>query len=143
MLTGSYRRNGWARNFTLTPEQVSKIDYETLETIFELQTIKASRSTLFVEHPPSSGTFVKIRRWKSNDGSLQSALMQAFFEERMQSGIVNLIDVRDGPDAGKQAAKAGDWLRAHGLAVTHSSSGGTSSDGDVNEDGQVSSSINA
>ncbi|KAL0060659.1 hypothetical protein AAF712_012536 [Marasmius tenuissimus] len=136
-LNFSATRNGWTRNFTLTPEQVSKIDYSTLETVLELQTIKAVRSSLFIEHPAGSGTFVKIRPWKSNDGSLQSALMQEFFDERMQSGTVTTIDVRDGQDAARQAGKAGDWLRAHGLAVTQSStSGGTSSEGEVTEDGQ-------
>ncbi|KAL0581425.1 hypothetical protein V5O48_000579 [Marasmius crinis-equi] len=134
-------RNGWTRNFTLSPEEVSKIDYSTLETVLELQTIKAFRTNLrvYVEHPAGSGTYIKVRPWKHNDGTLNSALLQEFFEERMQSGTVTNIDVRDGQDPVKQAGKAGDWLRAHGLSVTTPSNvnGATTSEGEVTEDAQA------
>ncbi len=52
---------------------------------------------VFVEHPPSSGTWCKIRPFR-NDGSLQSVLVRAFFDQRLQDGIVTVMEIRDGAD---------------------------------------------
>lgn len=90
-------RHGWSRTFSITPEQLSNLDYITLEVLLELPTLKLRSSSLrvFVENPPQSGTFSKIRFWK-DDGSLQSVLVKQFFEQRREDNIVCLLDVRDG-----------------------------------------------
>jgi hypothetical protein len=90
-------RHGWTRTFAVTPEQVSTLDYITLEVLLELPTLKLRSSQLrvFVENPPNSGTFSKIRFWK-DDGSLQSVLVKQFFEKRMTENIVTILDIRDG-----------------------------------------------
>ncbi|ESK91750.1 hypothetical protein Moror_10579 [Moniliophthora roreri MCA 2997] len=137
-------RNGWTRNFTLSPSQVAKMDYSTLESVLELQTIKV-RYTLriFVEEPAGSGTFVKVRPWKE-DGSLQSILLKSYFEDRMNNGTITTIDVRDGKAPldsavreGFSPEKAREWFRAHGLggmANGHAADGATADD--VSEDKQ-------
>ncbi|KAF5392871.1 hypothetical protein D9757_000866 [Collybiopsis confluens] len=123
-------RHGWTRSFTLPPDQVSTISYATLESVLELNTLKIRALSLriFVEHPPSSGTFIKIKSWK-DDGSLQSVLVQKFFEERMREGVVTALDIRDGNirendmegGAGaKDVLGAKEWLKAHGLTRTKS-----------------------
>lgn len=66
---------------------------------------------IFVENPPDSGNWSKIRAWKA-DGSLQSVLVQAFFEERRREGIVTRIEVRDGSDR----AAEGDTMSLHSVA---------------------------
>ncbi|KAJ3806716.1 hypothetical protein F5876DRAFT_80415 [Lentinula aff. lateritia] len=117
-------RHGWTRNFTITPEKVANISYATLESVLELNTLKIRAMSLriFVEHPPASSNFVKIRSWK-DDGTLQSNLMKAFFEERMKAGVTTNLDIRDGNihdanDGGKDGSGgigAKEWLKAHGL----------------------------
>lgn len=52
---------------------------------------------IFVENPVDSGNWSKIRPWK-HDGSLQSVLVQQFFERRREGGIITRVDVRDGSD---------------------------------------------
>lgn len=52
---------------------------------------------IYVENPPSSGQWQKIRFWKI-DGSLQSTLILEFFERRRVSGTVTRIDIRDGSE---------------------------------------------
>ncbi|KAJ3790068.1 hypothetical protein GGU10DRAFT_3119 [Lentinula aff. detonsa] len=123
-------RHGWTRNFTLTPEKVSSMSYATLESVLELNTLKIRALSLriFVEHPPASGNYVKIRPWK-DDGTLQSILMKAFFEERMNAGITTNLDIRDGNirenDNGDGSKEGGigakEWLKAHGLTKTKES----------------------
>lgn len=95
--SNTHRRHGWSRTFSITPEQLSNLDYITLEVLLELPTLKLRSSSLrvFVENPPQSGTFSKIRFWK-DDGSLQSVLVKQFFEQRREDNIVCLLDVRDG-----------------------------------------------
>lgn len=90
-------RHGWSRTFSITPEQLADLDYITLEVLLELPTLKLRSSSLrvFVENPPQSGTFSKIRFWK-DDGSLQSVLVKQFFEQRREDNVVCLLDVRDG-----------------------------------------------
>jgi hypothetical protein len=99
------------------------MDYATLESVLELQTIKVRYSLrIFVEEPAGSGTFVKVRPWKE-DGSLQSILLKAFFEARMKEGVITTIDVRDGKPPldsvgvkeGFSPEKAKEWLRSHGI----------------------------
>ncbi|KAE9400820.1 hypothetical protein BT96DRAFT_975154 [Gymnopus androsaceus JB14] len=93
--------------------------YATLESVLELNTLKikstlGSMSSLqiFVEHPPASGNFVKIQPWK-DDGTLQSTLMKAFFEERMKNDTTTTLDIRDGNV---------QWFKARGLMRTKSTS---------------------
>ncbi|KAE9392633.1 hypothetical protein BT96DRAFT_265535 [Gymnopus androsaceus JB14] len=141
-------RHGWTRSFTLSSEKVTNIDYTTLESVLELNTLKIRSMSLriFVEHPPASGTFVKIRPWK-DDGSLQSILMKAFFEERMKNGTTTTLDIRDGNvrengigEGGKDSG-AREWLKAHGLTRTKSATGGESEehDGETQSDVKVAS----
>lgn len=52
---------------------------------------------VYVEHPPASGIWAKIRPFK-NDGSLQSVLVQAFFVQRLRDGVVTVMEIRDGAD---------------------------------------------
>ena len=107
------------------------MDYAGLETILELKTIKHLRSNLriYVEHPAGSGTFMKLRPWKAQDGSLQAILLQSFFDERLQGGTVTNIDVRDSPEGIKQASKSADWLRAQVSNMTGSLSNGSNAEG--------------
>ncbi|KAJ3771196.1 hypothetical protein FB446DRAFT_115128 [Lentinula raphanica] len=130
-------RLGWTRNFTLTPENVASMSYATLESVLELNTLKIRALSLrvFVEHPPASGNFVKIRPWK-DDGTLQSILMKAFFEDRMKNGITTNLDIRDGNlrenDMGDKNKDGGigakEWLKAHGLTKIRNPSGEGESD---------------
>lgn len=52
---------------------------------------------VFVEQPADSGNWSKIRPWK-HDGSLQSVLVQEFFERRRAAGVITRLDIRDGAD---------------------------------------------
>ncbi|TRM69217.1 hypothetical protein BD626DRAFT_473337 [Schizophyllum amplum] len=92
-------RHGWTRTFSIHPDEVGSIDYGTLETVLQLPTLKLRTMTtrIFVENPPNSGVWSKVRFWK-DDGSLQSVLVQQFFAARMRDGIVTSFDVRDGHD---------------------------------------------
>ncbi|KAJ4489937.1 hypothetical protein J3R30DRAFT_8671 [Lentinula aciculospora] len=134
-------RHGWTRNFTLTPEKVATISYATLESVLELNTLKIRAMSLriFIEHPPASGSFVKIRPWK-DDGTLQSILMKTFFEDRMKAGTTTNLDIRDGNiredigDGGKDGSiGAKEWLKAHGLTKTKSNNLNQSVGGDSQE----------
>jgi len=106
------RRHGWSRAFTIAPEEISTLDYAALEDILELNTLKLRPVGLriFVEHPPDSNQWARVRRWKQ-DSSLVSLLLNEFFERRRRNGIVLRIDVRDGHerpvnDAGNSFASA-------------------------------------
>jgi len=91
------RRHGWSRAFTIAPEEIPSLDYAALEDILELNTLKLRPVGLriFIEHPPDSNRWAKIRPWK-RDTSLVSLLLNDFFERRRRHGIVLRIDVRDG-----------------------------------------------
>jgi len=91
------RRHGWSRTFTVAPEDIHTLDYAALEDILELNTLKLRPVGLrvFIEHPPDSNQWAKIRPWKQ-DTSLVSLLLNDFFERRRRDGIVLRIDVRDG-----------------------------------------------
>lgn len=52
---------------------------------------------IYVENPPESNQWSKIKYWK-NDGSLQATLVLEFFERRRVSGTIMRVDVRDGHD---------------------------------------------
>jgi hypothetical protein len=93
------RRHGWSRTFSISPQELSILDYETLETVLEVHTLKLRPVgvRIFIENPAESGNWSKIRPWK-HDGSLQSVLVQEFFEKRREGGIVTRVDVRDGSD---------------------------------------------
>ncbi|KIY53494.1 hypothetical protein FISHEDRAFT_68845 [Fistulina hepatica ATCC 64428] len=90
-------RHGWTRTFALPPEMVEHLDYATLEAVLELPTLKLRALSLrvFVENPPQSGNYSKIRFWR-DDGSLQSVLVQQFFIQRREQGIVTMFEIRDG-----------------------------------------------
>lgn len=91
------RRHGWSRAFTIAPEEIPTLDYAALEDILELNTLKLRPVGLriFIEHPPDSNRWAKVRPWKQ-DTSLLSLLFNDFFERRRRGGIVLRIDVRDG-----------------------------------------------
>ncbi|KAF9046002.1 hypothetical protein BDZ89DRAFT_1033798 [Hymenopellis radicata] len=92
-------RHGWSRTFSLEPEEVASLSYETLCRALECHTLNLRPMMLriFVEHPATSGTWCKIRPFK-NDGSLQSVLVRAFFDQRLQDGTVTVMEIRDGAD---------------------------------------------
>ncbi|THV05764.1 hypothetical protein K435DRAFT_849754 [Dendrothele bispora CBS 962.96] len=123
--------NGWERQISLTPTEVANMSYLTLESLLELDTLKLSSQNLriFVEHPPSSGIFNKVCPWQE-DGTLQSTLVKSFFEERMRTGTVTTLDVRDtrderdGPAPSSRNPKAKGWLKATGLVRKKSHSHG-------------------
>lgn len=93
------RRHGWSRTFSISPQELSILDYETLETVLEVNTLKLRPVgvRIFIENPAESGNWSKVRPWK-HDGSLQSVLVQQFFEKRREGGIITRVDVRDGSD---------------------------------------------
>ncbi|KAF8646666.1 hypothetical protein AX16_007164 [Volvariella volvacea WC 439] len=155
-------RHGWSRKFSISPIQLATLDYATLEAILELNTLKLRTSQLriFIENPPESGTFSKVRFWK-NDTSLQSVLIRNFFEARMRTGIVVTLDIRDGHDReDTQSIKSGinngshiitsslsrtgastkDWLRRRGLnrstSNVHGNSAPPTPNDDEDEDGE-------
>ena len=75
------------------------MSYETLTRALEFHTLnlRPMMHRVFVEHPPASGTWCKIRPFK-NDGSLQTVLVRAFFDGRLNDGVVTVLDIRDGAD---------------------------------------------
>jgi hypothetical protein len=91
------RRHGWSRSFTIGPEEIPTLDYAALEDILELNTLRLRPVGLriFIEHPPDSNQWAKVRPWKQ-DTSLISLLLKDFFERRRRDGIILRIDVRDG-----------------------------------------------
>jgi hypothetical protein len=52
---------------------------------------------IYVENPVDSGNWSKVRHWK-HDGSLQSTLVQGFFERRRIEGLITRLEIRDGSD---------------------------------------------
>lgn len=90
-------RHGWTRAFSISPAEVNALDYDALARILELATLKLRSVNLriYVENPPDSGTFSKVRVWK-DDGSLQSVLVKQFFEDRMRDGLLMRFEIRDG-----------------------------------------------
>ncbi|KAJ6621122.1 hypothetical protein B0H10DRAFT_2215387 [Mycena sp. CBHHK59/15] len=80
-------------------KELAVIDYDTLERILEINTLRIRPMGLriFVEHPVDSAQWSKIRHWK-HDNSLQSILVQKFFEDRRSAGVITRFDVRDGSD---------------------------------------------
>jgi len=92
-------RHGWTRTFSISPEELAVFDYDTLERILEVNTLRIRPMGLriFVEQPADSGSWSKIRSWK-HDTSLQTILVQKFFEDRRAAGVITRFDVRDGND---------------------------------------------
>ena len=101
------------------------MDYGTLESVLELNTLKlrTGRLRIFVENPVGSGTYNLVRRWE-NDDSLYCVLVRNFFTERMNEGIVTTLDIRDEPEETRthegtggtfKADKAREWLKTRAL----------------------------
>lgn len=136
------------------------LSYAHLEAVLELPTLRlrSSHLRIFVENPPDSGTFSKVRFWK-DDGSLQSVLVKEFFAHRMQDGIVTVLDVRDGNDredtlsirsgftgsmgagmgkVGRSAGQTKEWIKEKRRAVSRmastSGSRGGQTPGPVDDD---------
>jgi hypothetical protein len=103
-----YRRHGWSRAFTIAPEEIPTLDYTALEDILELNTLKLRPVGLkiFIEHPPDSNRWAKVRPWKQ-DASLVTLLLNDFFERRRRDGVVLRIDVRDGHERPANDAGSG------------------------------------
>jgi hypothetical protein len=95
----AHRRHGWSRSFSIPSTELAALDYDTLEAILEINTLKLRPIGLrvYVENPADSGNWSKVRYWK-HDGSLQTTLVQAFFEQRRIAGTLTRLDVRDGSD---------------------------------------------
>ncbi|KAJ7675361.1 hypothetical protein B0H17DRAFT_1334680 [Mycena rosella] len=111
-------RHGWTRTFSISPDEVAVIDYDTLERILEINTLRIRPMGLriFVEQPVDSGTWSKIRPWK-HDNSLQSILVQKYFEERRAAGTITRFEVRDGSDRRDESDNLS--LRAVGSRIVH------------------------
>ncbi|KAJ7631203.1 hypothetical protein FB45DRAFT_747621 [Roridomyces roridus] len=111
-------RHGWTRTFSISPEELAVIDYDTLERILEVNTLRIRPMALriFIEQPVDSGSWSKIRPWK-NDNSLQSILVQKHFEERRASGAITRFEVRDGADRRDESDSLS--LRAVGSRIVH------------------------
>lgn len=92
-------RHGWTRTFSISPDELSALDYTQLEKVLELGTLKLRpyMVRIFVEEPVGSGTFAKVRYWK-DDGSLQSVLVKEFFAKRCANGGITTFELRDGRD---------------------------------------------
>jgi len=111
-------RHGWTRTFSISPDELSVIDYETLERILEIGTLRLRPMGLriFVEHRVDPVTWSKIRPWK-HDGSLQSILVQKYFEDRRAAGAITRFEVRDGSDRRDESDNLS--LRAVGSRIVH------------------------
>ncbi|KAJ6575376.1 hypothetical protein B0H19DRAFT_935066 [Mycena capillaripes] len=92
-------RHGWTRTFSISPDELAVIDYDTLERILEINTLRIRPMGLrvFIEQPADSSTWSKVRPWK-HDNSLQSILVQKYLEDRRAAGTITRFDVRDGSD---------------------------------------------
>lgn len=119
-------RHGWTRTFSISPSELSNLDYTALERILELPTLKlrAVRLRIFVENPVESGLFSKVRFWK-DDGSLQSTLIKDFFEMRRVEGAIMRFEVRDGrariggvAEEDGHATPAGESVESEGTTNT-------------------------
>jgi len=111
-------RHGWTRTFSISPDELAVIDYETLERILEINTLRIRPMGLriFIEEPADSATWSKIRQWK-HDSSLQTILVQRFFEERRAAGIITRFDVRDGADRRDESDNLS--LKSVGSRIVH------------------------
>jgi len=111
-------RHGWTRTFSISPDELAVIDYDTLERILEINTLRIRPMGLriFVEHPADSATWSKVRQWK-HDSSLQTILVQKFLEERRAAGIITRFDVRDGSDRRDESDNLS--LRSVGSRIVH------------------------
>ncbi|KAF5365260.1 hypothetical protein D9758_005377 [Tetrapyrgos nigripes] len=89
-------RNGWTRHVSLTPYETTNMCYATLESLLELDSFKSrdNKPCVYVEHPPASGSFNKITPWR-RDGSLQTMLVNDFFDQRLKNGITTYLVVRE------------------------------------------------
>ncbi|KAJ6520081.1 hypothetical protein C8R45DRAFT_1085983 [Mycena sanguinolenta] len=111
-------RHGWTRTFSISPDELAVIDYETLERILEINTLRLRPMGLriFIEQPADSATWSKVRPWK-HDSSLQTILVQKFLEERRAAGIITRFDVRDGSDRRDESDALS--LRSVGSRIVH------------------------
>ncbi|KAJ7193359.1 hypothetical protein GGX14DRAFT_589276 [Mycena pura] len=111
-------RHGWTRTFSISPEELAVFDYDTLERILEVNTLRIRPMGLriFVEQPADSGAWSKIRSWK-HDTSLQTILVQKFFEDRRAAGVITRFDVRDGND--RRDDSDTHSLRSVGSRIVH------------------------
>nr|GAT61020.1 predicted protein [Mycena chlorophos] len=111
-------RHGWTRTFSIAPEELAVLDYDTLERILEVHTLRLRPMGLriFVEQPAESGSWSKIRNWK-HDTSLQTILVQKFFEDRRTAGTITRFEVRDGADRRDESDTHS--LRSVGSRIVH------------------------
>jgi len=111
-------RHGWTRTFSISPDELAVIDYDTLERVLEINTLRLRPMGLrvFVEQPADSATWSKVRPWK-HDNSLQSILVQKFLEDRRAAGVITRFDVRDGSDRRDESDNLS--LRAVGSRIVH------------------------
>ncbi|KAJ7246267.1 hypothetical protein B0H12DRAFT_1203332 [Mycena haematopus] len=111
-------RHGWTRTFSISPDELAVIDYETLERILEINTLRIRPMGLriFIEQPADSAAWSKVRPWK-HDSSLQTILVQKFLEERRAAGIITRFDVRDGSDRRDESDNLS--LRSVGSRIVH------------------------
>jgi hypothetical protein len=112
------RRHGWTRTFSISPDELAVIDYETLERILEINTLRLRPMGLriFIEQPADSATWSKVRPWK-HDSSLQTILVQKYLEDRRVAGIITRFDVRDGSDRRDESDNLS--LRSVGSRIVH------------------------
>ncbi|KAJ7070769.1 hypothetical protein C8F01DRAFT_1107704 [Mycena amicta] len=111
-------RHGWTRSFSISPEELAVIDYDSLERILEINTLRLRPMGLriFIEQPAESGSWSKVRAWK-HDSSLQTILVQKYFEDRRASGTITRFDVRDGAD--RRDESDSHSLRSVGSRIVH------------------------
>ncbi|KAJ7103277.1 hypothetical protein B0H15DRAFT_942755 [Mycena belliarum] len=111
-------RHGWTRTFSISPDELAVIEYDTLERILEINTLRIRPMGLriFIEQPADSATWSKIRPWK-HDNSLQSILVQKYFEDRRAAGVISRFEVRDGTDRRDEADNLS--LRSVGSRIVH------------------------
>ncbi|PVF95217.1 hypothetical protein CPB86DRAFT_808268 [Serendipita vermifera] len=126
-------RHGWSRAFSISPEELSVLDYDALEAVLEVNTLKLRPMALriYVENPVDSGNWSKVRHWK-HDGSLQSTLVQQFFERRRVEGLITRLEIRDGADRQSEDAVSlmtvgSRILHGHGRVKTDDGKSNTSS----------------
>jgi len=111
-------RHGWTRTFSISPDELAVIDYDTLERILEINTLRIRPMGLriFIEQPAGSTTWSKVRPWK-HDNSLQSILVQKYLEERRAGGVITRFEVRDGADRRDESDALS--LRSVGSRIVH------------------------
>ncbi|CAK5280315.1 unnamed protein product [Mycena citricolor] len=111
-------RHGWTRTFSISPEELAVLDYESLERILEVNTLRLRPVgvRIFIEQPADSGSWSKVRPWK-HDTSLQTILVQKHFAHRMSAGVITRFDVRDGSDRKDESDSLS--LRSVGSRIVH------------------------